>query len=300
MQQPDAGTRHSRPNILRYLHQISSTEVEIVTGTKIGTQGATVAVARQGIAFDDPAGPDFVLQKTIRMPSTIEVDLGAGKFRMSGGTTVSPPGLDCAYDGEGPIELSYVGIPPALLTRHFEDLGVRLSDLGPLHAGSFIDPLVDRITNEMLAEVKGNRAHGSLYGDHLVLALGRALLRRSRYLTLAPGPMSALSAVSLSRVVEYVRAHIAEELELEQLAALAGMGTYEFSRAFKVAMGQTPWQFVISLRCEHAADLIARHGRTASLAFVAGVCGFHDQSHLNRHFKRHIGTTPGAYRRSLA
>ncbi|MEM9194150.1 MAG: helix-turn-helix domain-containing protein [Myxococcota bacterium] len=65
-------------------------------------------------------------------------------------------------------------------------------------------------------------------------------------------------------------------------------------------MGQTPWQYVLGLRCEAAAELVVRSPKTASLAFVAAECGFHDQSHLNRHFKRHIGTTPAKYRAAFS
>ena len=78
------------------------------------------------------------------------------------------------------------------------------------------------------------------------------------------------------------------------------MGRYELSRAFKATTGHAPWQYFTIMRAEVAADLIARHGKRASLAYVALESGFHDQGHLTRHFKRVIGCTPGQYRKILS
>ena len=49
------------------------------------------------------------------------------------------------------------------------------------------------------------------------------------------------------------------------------------------------------LRVDHAQELIARQGRTLTMAAIAQDCGFADQSHMSRHFRRVLGVTPGEY-----
>ncbi|RYG53855.1 AraC family transcriptional regulator, partial [bacterium] len=59
--------------------------------------------------------------------------------------------------------------------------------------------------------------------------------------------------------------------------------------------GQTPHQFVMSLRVDRARELLVagRHTPTD----VAAMTGFADQSHLTRHLRRQLGVTPGALRK---
>jgi transcriptional regulator GlxA family with amidase domain len=65
---------------------------------------------------------------------------------------------------------------------------------------------------------------------------------------------------------------------------------------FRLATGTTPHQFQIAMRVELARDLLEQH---LPLCEVAARAGFADQSHLNRHFRRHYGFTPGEFRESV-
>jgi transcriptional regulator GlxA family with amidase domain len=65
---------------------------------------------------------------------------------------------------------------------------------------------------------------------------------------------------------------------------------------FKLATGVTPHQFQIAMRVELARSLLQEH---LPLTEVAARAGFADQSHLNRHFLRKYGFTPGAFRESV-
>ncbi|MEV6212961.1 helix-turn-helix transcriptional regulator, partial [Kitasatospora sp. NPDC051914] len=65
-------------------------------------------------------------------------------------------------------------------------------------------------------------------------------------------------------------------------------------RAFSAAFGIAPHQYVMSRRVDLARRLLLG-GRPPGE--VATADGFYDQSHLTRHFKRVLGTTPGRYAR---
>jgi AraC family transcriptional regulator len=79
-------------------------------------------------------------------------------------------------------------------------------------------------------------------------------------------------------------------LELEELAQQVGMSLFYFSRLFKQSLNITPHQYVIGQRVERAKQLL--RNSELPLADIALECGFANQGHLNRHFKRLTGVTP--------
>ena len=91
-------------------------------------------------------------------------------------------------------------------------------------------------------------------------------------------------------VTDYISDRLDRELSLNELAAIAQLSPYHFSRAFKQSTGISPHQYVIQQRIERAKQLVLQ-GKM-SLADIAIACGFSHQSHLNRHFKRITGVTP--------
>lgn len=102
----------------------------------------------------------------------------------------------------------------------------------------------------------------------------------------------------LNRVREILHDAFAEPLDLEQLAALAGVHRVHLAQAFRKAYGCTIGDYVRRLRVHHAAHELAT--TEASLVEVALGCGFYDQSHFTRTFKQYTGLTPGHYRTKKA
>jgi AraC-like DNA-binding protein len=117
----------------------------------------------------------------------------------------------------------------------------------------------------------------------------------------APPPLGAsggLSAGTLRRVRSYIDSHIEVAIDLQTLADIAGLSRSHFARAFKESTGMTPHAYVMGQRLQHARDLLTQS--TLSLAEIAIVSGFCDQSHLSRVFRRQFGTPPLAFRRAAA
>jgi len=86
-------------------------------------------------------------------------------------------------------------------------------------------------------------------------------------------------------------------IDLETLAKRAGLSRFQALRAFKQRYGLPPHAYQLCLRIHHARRLLLE-GVTA--ADVALRCGFADQSHFNRHFKRFNAVTPMQYARAHA
>lgn len=99
----------------------------------------------------------------------------------------------------------------------------------------------------------------------------------------------------LKQACEYLIEHFAENISLETLASIARLSPFHFHRVFSEHFGMPPHAFQTQLRVLHAQTLL-RQGWP--IPQVASQTGFADQSHLNRHFKRVTGLTPGQYRQN--
>ena len=107
-----------------------------------------------------------------------------------------------------------------------------------------------------------------------------------------------LTTHRFAAVVEYIKEHLAENLTIDKLSALACMSKATFFRVFKREFGLTPVEFIIKERLSEAKRLL-RHPLTT----VAEVClraGFNNLSYFQSLFKKYEGVTPGAYKRQLA
>lgn len=99
-------------------------------------------------------------------------------------------------------------------------------------------------------------------------------------------------AVKLAK--EYLDAFATENVSLDTLARVAGIGPFHLCHVFRNETGLSPHAYQILVRVRLAKALLARD---IPIAQVAVEAGFSDQAHLTRHFKRMFGVTPGQYRR---
>jgi AraC family transcriptional regulator len=107
------------------------------------------------------------------------------------------------------------------------------------------------------------------------------------------GGMAPWQARKIARLVE---ASLDRGVRISDLAASAQLSKSHFSRVFKVQFGRSPQQYVLERRVVRAQRLMLGHDRP--LCDVAQACGFADQAHLSRVFRRLVGATPNAWRRA--
>jgi AraC family transcriptional regulator len=98
----------------------------------------------------------------------------------------------------------------------------------------------------------------------------------------------------LQRVLQFVDDNLQNPIALKDLAAVANLSPFYFSRAFRNVTGNSPQRFVRARRLEKAKEFLADGGM--SLADIALICNFSSQSSFTRAFTRVLGISPGQYR----
>lgn len=126
--------------------------------------------------------------------------------------------------------------------------------------------------------------------DGLLLTMIGELIRwdGSRERSGVPGWMDA--------VVDAIRAEDPAAIGLAELAGIAGVHPAHLARTFRAVHGCTTGEYARRLRVDRARELLAT--TDLPIATIAARCGFADQSHLTRVFRRTVGTTPARYRRA--
>lgn len=98
----------------------------------------------------------------------------------------------------------------------------------------------------------------------------------------------------IREAVRFIRQHFAEAVSIDSMIDASGMSRSCFHRRFLEETGQTPGQFLASLRMEQAKNLLC-FTRTP-VGEIGALCGYPDHVYFSRIFRRHIGMSPSAYR----
>jgi len=214
-----------------------------------------------------------------------------------GSICVLPAGLSHKAHLGGPSDYLALYVDPSLINRAAaaSRLSTRYEIVERYSRG---DPIIASIGSALLAELDSEGLSGRLYAESLANVLAVHLLRH--YTTEGEqGPSSAggLSPSKLRRITDYIAENFGTDISLTQLAQVAGMSSFHFSREFKKATGTTPHQYLIRFRVDQAKTLLADHD--LPLVEVGLRAGFSHQSHFTRLFRRITGTTPHLYRVAL-
>ncbi|MDN7606353.1 AraC family transcriptional regulator [Burkholderia multivorans] len=215
------------------------------------------------------------------------------------------PGLLCALPGDHESrwwvrgEMHFVHL--YFLPEHFTQRAIRELDREPREL-----KLADRTYFEearvasLLRSVALERwddADGRLRVNetaHDVLSL----LLREQSATRTDTPFrGGLAPAVRRRVRDYIDAHLSQPLTLGELAEVAALSEYHFSRMFRLSFGRAPHAWVAEQRLARARLLL----RTTSLplAQIAADCGYANAAHFSHRFRDAHGAAPNAYRRAI-
>jgi AraC-like DNA-binding protein len=276
----------------------------------------------------DPLGPGERIEwgRSQDLPGTqvLIVDNCARRWKMFHTTYTVCTGLSIGR----PAEWAYRG------RNHLQTAdGLMLIEPGEVHANTritdpasfrvlLVDPqLVARLAAELgtgvkqphlrTAQLHGGPVHRAFVALHAALENGATTLeRQTRFAACArmlleqctEKPAAQLASrrdrPAMRRAREYIDAHYAEAVTLDDVLAAAGsVSRFHLVRAFAKEYGLPPHAYQLQVRMARARAMLAARMRAAD---VAASLGFADQSHFTRHFRAILGVTPSVYARQVA
>ena len=234
-------------------------------------------------------------------PVNLQRQIGTHRERgisYRGGICLDPKGQSSTHfwQGETAVILNLF-LAPSLVERVVAEMG----RYDPTHVEmvrqfNIHDSLIEQIGLSLIGELESGGIAGRIYAESLANALVLHLLRLSSTASLlSPPKQRPLTQQQISVVQDYIYDRLNQDISLKELADALSMSVSHFCRLFKQSTGLAPHQFVIACRVERARTLLLKQEQT--IAQVAQTVGFTDQSHLNRHFKHHMGISPGILRK---
>lgn len=159
------------------------------------------------------------------------------------------------------------------------------------------DLLIHQIGLALKSSLEMDGVGSRFYADSMATALSAHLLRHySTHKHHFRDYEDGLSKQKLRQAIEYIQAHLGEDISLSNIANELGMSQYYFCHLFKRSTGISPHQFLIRQRVERAKLLLKQSERTVTS--VALDCGFANQSHFARCFRQCTGMNPNQFRKS--
>ncbi|MFC0397015.1 AraC family transcriptional regulator [Paraburkholderia rhizosphaerae] len=218
--------------------------------------------------------------------------LGPGSMHVTG------PGESAEAVFRASCDVIHLFIPQSLVERHYEEA------FGRPHAGELAlgasqitrDTSLERLSRALADIQYADATFASLYVDSICIAIVARLLERHfarRALPVATRT-TALPQWRLRRAFEFIDAHLADPVRLNDIAASVGLTRMHFAAQFRCSTGYTPHTYLLRRRVEHAQRLLQRSEKT--LLDVALDCGFRSQAHFTTVFRRLVGDTPNRWR----
>jgi AraC family transcriptional regulator len=215
----------------------------------------------------------------------------------AGWVQVTAPGVPVSAVFQSPSDVLHLFVSQQVLAECFDDL------FGRQHTGEILiddpklarDPAIERLGQALAVSQSGDVALGKVFADSVSLAIVSRLVAR-HFTSARPRTReaAALPQWRMSRVVEYIDAHLSEAISLANIAASAGLTRMHFAAQFRRATGLRPHEYLLRRRIEHAQSLLLKS--RYNMIDVALSSGFRSQGHFTTVFKHFVGETPYCWR----
>jgi AraC-like DNA-binding protein len=132
------------------------------------------------------------------------------------------------------------------------------------------------------------RGEGDLAAESLIAEAELALAKLGE----DTGVPAVRERPAIRRARAYLLERLAENVRLDELADHVRLDKYHLIRAFRAHVGVPPYEYLMHARIARARELLQLGLPASEVASAVGYC---DQSQLNRHFVRRVGTTPARW-----
>jgi len=212
---------------------------------------------------------------------------GQGDVRVGPGEAmVVPAGTPHATQLTGPFEGTALCIGCSMVDAIADAMGpatrVRRLRAGVIATSPSLVPLARVLRAEAAGSCPGNLLAADAVSEAVVVEL----LRRA---PVRVAPEAARDA-RVNMALDRIHTSYAEPLTVDDLARVAKMSRFHFSRLFRQHVGQAPYRYLLRVRVRRAAELLRRgHHDVTESAFAVG---FRDLGRFGRMFRREMGCCP--------
>jgi AraC family transcriptional regulator len=249
------------------------------------------SVSEPSLAWTTSGEVDFQEREGKRPWITHRLKKGS-LFLTSGGAP-----YDCRWRAvtSEPFQSMAVFIELPLLQRAMEEVfGAEAPQARLRDISAFMDEplsaLMERVREELM-----RRQASPLFLQGVAQAIAVHLARNyAETVTNSPSGSPALPGYKLRQITDWMAQNLAEEFNLDRLAAQAGLSKFYFNRLFKAAMGVSPSRYHIALRMDEAKRRLRE--TKESVVSVALDVGYTNPSHFAQLFRRETGLSPSDYR----
>jgi AraC family transcriptional regulator len=193
-----------------------------------------------------------------------------------------------------PFQAMSVFVELPLMKRALEEIfgrdanQARLRDMSAF-TDAALNSLMERLHEELMRR-KASPVFVQGIAQAIAIHLARNYAELSKELRSSP----SLPGYKLRQITDWMAEHLADEFNLDRLAARAGLSKFHFNRLFKSATGVTPSCYHITLRIDLARRLLRETKKSAGE--IALEVGYATPSHFAQIFKRETGLSPSNYR----
>ena len=188
----------------------------------------------------------------------------------------------------------FIGLP--LLQQAFAEIfGAEAPHARLRDVSAFTDDALSSLMAQLREEL-GRRRASPLFVRGVAQAIAIHLARHYAEVSKAARSGSpSLPGFKLRQTTDWMAEHLAEEFDLERLAARVGLSKFHFHRLFKKATGVAPSRYHTNLRMDAARRLLRETKK--SIVELALEVGYASPSHFAQLFRRETGLSPSDYRR---
>ncbi|MBX7481704.1 helix-turn-helix domain-containing protein [Qipengyuania qiaonensis] len=287
-----------------------STYLDYYAGSRLADYVTTSATLADGIGLLEarqPAGDmsdepneDYVLTMNITPGVAVTLDFGFGRWHGMAGRhnlIVLPPATHNQVVVDGRHSIRCVSLHRDRVARGFETLARSgAQDLGRMHRDHFDDALVCSLVSTLFAAQAADACSTGLLADDIGTHLVARLLELQGRLD--KPKIGGLAPWQIRRVTEAIASSDAELFSLDQLADLVGLSSFHFCRAFRTALGISPFRYQQMIRIERARSELESSSRPVTEIALAS--GYGSSQAFARAFRRETGVSPLDYRKARA